>query len=316
MAERRLGDAPYLLLTLATLFWAGNFVLARAMHEAIPPMAMAFWRWTLAAALLLPFGWRRVRAQWALVRRDLPALLALGLLGVAGFNTLVYTALSTTSATNAVLLNSSMPAVIMALSWAALGERVSRLQALGLAVSFSGVAAIVARGDLAGLRAFSVTPGDLWVLAAVLSWSAYTVLLRWRAPKLDPVAFLTVIVPVGCAALLPLYLVERAGGAVLQPSVAVYASLAYFAVFPSLVSYLCWNRAVALVGPSRSGLFIHLMPVFGTALAVAFLGERPQPFHAAGIALVLGGIWLTARRPHGAGLPPAQAGDEIARHDR
>lgn len=316
MAERGLWNAPYLLLALATLFWAGNFVLARGMHEAIPPMAMAFWRWTLAAALLLPFGWRRVRAQWALVRRDLPVLLALGLLGVAGFNTLVYTALATTTATTAVLLNSSMPAVIMALAWAALGERVSPLQALGLAVSFAGVVAIVARGDLAGLRAFSVTPGDLWVLGAVLAWSAYTVLLRWRPPGLDPVAFLTVIVPVGCAALLPLYLAERAAGAVVQPSAPVFLSLAYFALFPSLVSYLCWNRAVAMVGPSRAGLFIHLMPVFGTALAVAFLGERPQLFHGTGIALVLGGIWLTTRGHPARALRQAPSSDEAASRGR
>lgn len=311
MAERTAWSSPYLLLTLATLFWAGNFVLARAMHEMIPPMAMAFWRWTLAAALLLPFGWRRALAQRELVRRGLPALVALGLLGVAGFNTLVYTALTTTTATNAVLLNSAMPAVIVALSWAVLGERITRVQALGLAISFAGVVTIVARGEWAGLLALTVTPGDLWVLAAVLSWSAYTVLLRWRPPGLDPVAFLTVIVPVGCVALLPLYLWERSGGAAVEISGAVFLSLAYFAVFPSLASYLCWNRAVAEVGPSRAGLFIHLMPVFGTVLAVAFLGERPQPFHGVGIVLVFGGIYLTTRVAGRARLPGGAGCDEI-----
>lgn len=314
MTERGAGLSPYLLLTLATLFWAGNFVLARAMHEAIPPLAMAFWRWTLAAALLLPFGWRRLRAQWPLVRANLPALLALALLGVAGFNTLVYTALTTTTATNAVLLNAAMPAVIMALSWAALGERISRLQALGLAISFIGVVTIVARGDWTGLRALTATPGDLWVLGAVLCWSAYTVLLRWRPPGLDPVAFLAFIVPAGCLALLPLYLAERAGGAAMETGAAVFASLAYFALFPSLASYLCWNRAVAEVGPSRAGLFIHLMPVFGTLLAVVFLGERPQVFHAAGVVLVFGGIWLTTR-PAAARLPARAGRDEIGSRD-
>jgi drug/metabolite transporter (DMT)-like permease len=303
VAERAAAGSPHLLLVLATLFWAGNFVLARAMHDDIPPLAMAFWRWTLAAALLLPFGWPRVRAQWDLVRPNLPVLLVLGLLGVAGFNALIYTALTTTTATNAVLLNAAMPSVIVVLSWGLLDERVSRVQALGLVVSFAGVMTIVARGDPAALRGLSVTPGDLWVLGAVLCWSAYTVLLRWRPPGLDPVAFLSVIVPVGCVVLLPLFLWERAGGVRITASGAVFLSLAYFAVFPSLVSYLCWNRAVAKVGPSRAGVFINLMPLFGTVLAVVFLGERPQPFHAVGIVLVLGGIFLTARRQAGMPLP-------------
>ncbi|GIX26823.1 MAG: hypothetical protein KatS3mg123_0704 [Burkholderiales bacterium] len=287
--------SPYLLLVAATLFWSGNFVLARAMHEAIPPLAMAFWRWCGAALLLLPFVAPRVWAQRRLVLGHLPVLVALGTFGVAGFNTLVYTGLQSTTATNAVLLNSSIPVAIMALSWAFLGERLAWRQALGVAVSLVGVLAIVTRGEPQTLLEVRLAEGDLWVLAAVVSWAVYTVLLRARPPGLDPLAFLGVIVPAGVVVLLPLYLWELGAGKTMELSATTVASLAYFAVFPSILSYLCWNRAVAEVGPSRAGLFIHLMPAFGTLLSVAFLGEEPQLHQGVGIGLILGGIALTVR---------------------
>ncbi|WP_333841672.1 DMT family transporter [Pelomicrobium sp.] len=287
--------SPYLLLVAATLFWSGNFVLARAMHEAIPPFAMAFWRWCGAALLMLPFVARRLWVQRRLVLGHLPVLVALGTFGVAGFNTLVYTGLQSTTATNAVLLNSSIPVAIMALSWVFLGERLAWRQALGVLVSLVGVLAIVTRGEPQMLLEVRLAEGDLWVLAAVVSWAVYTVLLKARPPGLDPLAFLGAIVPAGVVVLLPLYLWELRAGRTMELSAATAASLAYFAVFPSIVSYLCWNRAVAEVGPSRAGLFIHLMPAFGTLLSVAFLGEDPQLHQGVGIALILGGIALTVR---------------------
>lgn len=293
--RRPKGVSPYLLLAAAALFWSGNFVLARAMREAIPPLAMAFWRWCAAAFLLLPFAVPRVWAQRRLVLDHLPVLFALGTLGVAGFNTLVYTGLQTTTATNGVLLNSSIPVAIMALSWAFLGERLTLRQGLGVAASLAGVLVIVTRGEPGTLWDLRLAQGDLWILAAVVAWALYTVLLRARPPGLDPLAFLGVIVPMGVAVLLPLYLWELADGARMRLDAATAASLAYFAVFPSILSYLFWNRAVAEVGPSRAGLFVHLMPVFGTLLSVVFLGEQPRLYQGAGILLIFAGISLTLR---------------------
>lgn len=287
--------SSYLLLTLTVLFWSGNAVLARAMHQDIPPMAMAFWRWVVALAILAPFALSRIASQRALIMTHWKLLAALSLLGAGAFNTLLYVGLQSTTATNAVLLNSAIPVLIIALSRVFLGYRLRPLQALGVALSLSGVVAIIARGDPATLLTFTINPGDLWILAAVLCWAGYTVLLRWRPPGLDPLAFLGVMVALAVAAIAPLYAAELAAGQRMTVSAATVSSLAYFGAFPAVLAYVFWNRAVGEVGPSVAGLFIHLMPVFGTLLSVLFLGESVHPFHGAGIGLILAGIYLTTR---------------------
>lgn len=283
---------PYLLLATAALLWAGNFVLGRAVHARIPPVGLAFWRWALALAVLAVLTRRRLRAQWPLLRRSWKVLLPLGILGIGSFNTMVYVGLQQTSATNAVLLNSACPAFIVALSFAAGGGRPSARQLAGIATSLLGVVVIVTRGDPAALWSLSFNRGDAWVLGAVLSWAFYTVLLSRRPAGVDPLVLLTALVAVGVAWISPFYLWEVAHGAQVRWNLVTAASVLYVALFASLAAYAAWNRAVAEVGPSRAGVFLHLMPVFGTLLAVTLLGESFRAFQAAGIALVLGGVTL------------------------
>jgi drug/metabolite transporter (DMT)-like permease len=281
---------PPLLLALAQLLWAGNFVLGRAVSARIPPVALSFWRWAVALALLLPFTWRSVRGSWPVVRRSLPILVPLGILGVGNFNTLVYLGLGQTTATNAALLNSACPAFILAVSPLLGGHRPRGRQALGIHLSLSGVLVIVARGDPGTLAALSLNRGDAWVLAAVLSWACYTALLPRRPAGLDPAALLTVLVVIGLAWIAPWYAVELAGGARLQLDVVTVASLAYVGLMASVVAYLAWNEGVAAWGPQRSGPFLHLLPVFAAILATLLLGESFRAYHAAGFALVLTGL--------------------------
>lgn len=288
--------SPYLLLTLTVLFWAGNAVLARAMHQEIPPIAMAFWRWVIALVILTPFALSRIASQRALIMAHWKLLAVLSLLGAGAFNTLLYLGLQSTTATNAVLLNSAIPVLIIALSWVFLDYRLRPPQALGVALSLSGVVAIIARGDPGTLLALRINPGDLWILAAVLCWAGYTVLLRWRPPGLDPLAFLGVTVVLAVVAVAPLYAAELGSGARMAVNAATLSSLVYFGSFPAVLSYVFWNRSVGELGPSVAGLFIHLMPVFGTLLSVLFLGESVHLFHGAGIGLIFAGIYLTTRR--------------------
>lgn len=301
--RRHVPASPYLLLALATLFWSGNFVLGRAVSARIPPVGMAFWRWTGALAVLLPLSYPHLREQMPLLLRSWRVLVPLGILGVGSFNTLVYVGLHATTATNAVLLNSACPAFIVAISFAARGQRATGRQVLGILASLTGVLAIVCRGAPATLLSLAFNPGDLWVLTAVLCWAVYTVLLGKRPAGVHPMGFLTALVAIGVAWLAPLYAIESWRGARLVPDAVTLGSLLYLALLPSVASYIFWNQAVGEVGPNRSGAFLHLMPAFGSLLAVALLGESFRLYHLAGIGLILAGVTL-------AGAPPrAPAGE-------
>lgn len=286
---------PYLLLTLTALFWSGNMVLGRGIRGDIPPISLAFWRWAIALICVLPLALPHLKEQWPRLRAGWKPVFVLGLLGVGGYNTLAYIALQYTVATNAVLLNSFIPIATIAISWAFLGRHLSRIQAIGVTISFLGAATIIARGDPALLASLSINQGDLWMLGAVLIWAIYTVGLQWRPSGVDPMLLLAALTSVGLMALTPLYLWELLQGRSINIHAGSLASLIYVGVFPSFLGYIFYNRGVAEVGANKASLFIHLMPVFGTILSVIFLGESPHGFHFAGIALILGGIWLTTR---------------------
>lgn len=288
---------PYLLLTLTALFWSGNMVLGRAIRNDAPPIALAFWRWAIAFALTLPLAWPH-RAQLPLVIKAWKPVIGLGVVGIGLYNTFAYISLTYTAATNAILLNAFIPVATIALSWAFLGKRLSRLEALGVLVSFLGVALIVARGDLANLSALVLNRGDLWMLGAVLSWAIYTVGLQWRPTGIDPMLLLAAMIAVGWLALFPAYAWEISTGKSIHLSLPVLAGVAYTGIFPGFLGYICYNCGVALVGPSRASLFLHLMPVFGIILSAVLLGERPQLFHFVAIALIFAGIFLTTRYRH------------------
>lgn len=295
MSAHRLPRAlfhPYLLLTLTVLFWSGNMVVGRGLRDAVPPMSLAFARWSLALLLTLPFAWPHLKALRGMTQKQWGVLVVLGVLGVGAYNTLAYVALVHTTATNAALLNSFIPIAIIAISWF-MGHRVTLVESVGVGVSFVGVMTIVSRGDLAVLAGLSLNVGDLWMLAAVLSWALYTLGLRWRPAGLHPMALLATLTVIGLMVLAPLAWWELASGAQLQLTPSALAGVAYTGIFPAFLGYVFYNRAVGEVGASRAGLFIHLMPAFSTILATLFLGEVPRAYHFFGIALILTGIWLT-----------------------
>lgn len=289
----RFWASPALLLVLTTLFWSGNFVIGRAVRMAVPPIALAFWRWTGALLIVAAFAWPHVRRDWPTLKSEWKTLLLLSALGVASFNTLVYIGLRTTTAINAVLLQSALPLLVLLFSYLLYRERSTWLQLVAVAVSLLGVAAIMARGSLETLRLLSLAPGDGLVFLAVCFYSAYSVLLRKR-PEVHPLSFLAATFALGALLLLPLYLWEHFREPLrLTPTSA--GAIAYVMVFPSLLSYLFFNRAVELAGPARAGQFVHLMPVFGSVLAALFLHERLHLYHLAGAALIALGIGLSRR---------------------
>jgi drug/metabolite transporter (DMT)-like permease len=288
---------PYALLAITVLLWAGNWVFARALRFDAPPVALAFWRWTVALVILAPLAYPHVRRQWRVILGAWRVLCVLALLATVFQHIPVYIGLHDTTATNAALLNSATPILIFILSRVLVGERLSIQQALGVAISLCGVIAIVARGDVMLLASLHLNGGDLWVLLATLAWAVYTVCLRWRPAELDPLAMLWTICAVGVTAMLPLYAWELASGRSLHVTAIALTGIAYMGIFATVVAYIFWNRAVQLIGPNRAGPFMYLMLVYTPLLAIVFLGERLHLYHFVGCALILGGIFLTARAP-------------------
>lgn len=295
-SRRPAWPSPYLLLSLSALFWAGNAVVGRAMHEAVPPVTLAFWRWSIALVILLPWIARPLARQWRAVAANWRAVLLLSVLGVAAYNTLLYSALQTTTATNGLLVNSACTAMIIAVNYLMFGTRSSARQWAGLALSIAGTLVIVSRGALSALAALDLVRGDVLLLVGALYWAVYTACLRWRPPGLDGTAFLGVNVMIAVVLLAPLSLLESLDARPVVFTPAVAAGIAYTGIFPSVLAYLFWNRAVGEVGGNRAGHFLNLVPVFGTVLAVTLLRETLQPFHLVGATLIFGGIYLATRR--------------------
>ena len=284
----------YLLLTATSLFWSGNIVVGRAIHADVPPMALSFWRWTVAACVAAPFAWRHVRRDWPTLKRSWPILLGLSLVGVSAYNALAYTGLGITTAVNAALLQSATAPIVLIWGFLLFRERPSWIQGVGVAVSLAGVVWIVAKGSPHSLRALSLNAGDGLVLAGVAVYSLYTVGLRKR-PKVHPLSFLAATFVIGAACLLPAYGAELAAGRRIVAGPPAALAIAYVALLPALGAYLFYNRGVELIGSGRAGQFVHLMPVFASILAVVFLGERLHAYHLVGAAAIGLGIWIASR---------------------
>ncbi len=295
MTGAQKNSTAYVLLTLTALFWAGNWVIARGIQGHMSPIAMAFWRWLAALVLLLPFIVAPISREWRTVRRSWKVLLVLGVLGVGAFNTLTYTGLKYTTATNGVLLNSVIPILIIAINVLFMREPLGGRQAAGVAVSLSGVILIVARGNPDTLLHLQLNRGDLWVLAAMLSWAIYTVCLRWRPRDLSSSAFTGSVIAIGVVVLVPVFAWDYGAGHRTQWSIVTGSAVAYFAVFPSVLAYFFWNAAVARVGGERAGTFLYLMPLFGAMLAWLFLGEVLAWYHCAGAILIFSGLYMASR---------------------
>ena len=290
----RIGRHPYLLLTLAVFLWSGNFIVGRAVHGEIPPVALAFWRWAGASLLVLVPALPHLRCDWHRMRGHWPMLLLLSAIGISAFNTLVYTGLQWTQAINALLMQSLMPVLIVALSFVLFGDRINFRQVCGILLSLLGALTIILRGEPQALGSLSLNVGDLLVFVAVVCYGAYSVLLRKR-PAIHPLSYVAVTFVAGSLMLVPFYLWETLAVGPIPIGAKSLLAVGYVAVFPSIVSYLCFNRGVELVGANRAGLFIHLMPVFGSAMAILFLGETLRWFHGLGIPLIASGIFLATR---------------------
>jgi drug/metabolite transporter (DMT)-like permease len=289
-----LNHQPYLLLTLTQLFWSGNIVLGRYVAGHVPPMTLSCIRWIGACLMLLPFAWPHFTKDWPALRRRLPLVLALSATGFALNNALSYWALQFTQALNALLLQSAGPLFVALWALTLFGLRLTWAQFAGIALSLLGVLTIVLRGDLTALTAIRLNLGDVMTTGALISFGLYSTLML-RRPVTHQLTLICFTMACGALLLLPLSIWEYTHGIRLKFDAITMITLVYVVIFPSTLAYLFFNRGIALIGPNRAAPFFHLVPVFGSVMAILLLGEEPRLFHLAGYIMVLAGI-VTASR--------------------
>jgi drug/metabolite transporter (DMT)-like permease len=286
----------YLLMSLTAAFWAGNFVIGRAVTAGtIPPLTLAWTRWAGATLIILPFALVPLWRDRAAIASRFWFLAMLGAIGAGLFNTLQYIALTSMTAVTGSIINSAGPVLIALACWLILGERPRILQFLGIALSLAGVLYVVARGDFTQLPNLGQSIGELLMLFGLVVWGVYTALMRFR-PEMRAVSFAAFTYAVAAIVNTPLMLWEQLSAA--APTPVTHETLlvaGYVALFPGLLAYLFFNLSVESIGGTRASAFFHLTPLFTAILATLFIGESWQLYHAAGFALILAGIWITAR---------------------
>lgn len=292
---RWLNNQPYLLLSLTSLFWAGNIVLARYVGSHVPPLTLSFIRWAGTFLMLWPFARTHWPKDWPVLRTRLPLMLLLALTGFAFNNAISYWAMQYTQALNALLIQSSTPLFVALWSLLLFGVRLTPAQFAGIVISLLGVLTILLRGDLGALASIQFNRGDLMFASSLLVFGLYSALMS-RRPMVHQLSLIAFTTACGAMMLLPFALIEYALGSRLEPDPLSLATLAYVVIFPSTLAYLFFNRGISLIGPNRAAPFLHLVPVFGSALAILLLGEELKLFHLAGYALVLAGVVTASRQ--------------------
>ncbi|KEQ06500.1 MULTISPECIES: DMT family transporter [Pseudorhizobium] len=284
----------YLCLVIATLCWGGNAVAGKLAVGHVSPMMLTFWRWTFAVAIIFAISVPQLIRDWPIVRKRLPILILYGVVGYTTFNATLYTALKYTTAINVAIEQAGIPMLIFIINFILFRMRVSLAQIFGFSLTLLGVALTAAHGDLGTLLELTVNFGDALMLIAVVAYAVYTVSLRWK-PIVDWRTLMAIPALFALLTTVPLVLWEQASDQAIWPDTRGWVIVLYTALFASLVSQVLYIKGVEGIGPNRASLFINLIPVFGTLLSVAIIGEDLQLFHIAALVLALGGIAIAER---------------------
>lgn len=284
----------YIFLTLTVLFWSGNFVFGRLISPEVEPLQLAFFRWFFVALILLPYLLYRFKYIMSILKKDYLIIAVFGVLGISAFNTLLYYGLQTTTATNALLINSSIPIMIIVLSAFILNTKITKIQSLGIFLSTLGVVFLILKGNIENIITLEFTTGDIWILFACVTWALYTVLLKYKPKELNAFDFLSITTFIGIIVLAIIFFSFGYSFELsfLEKDEVLY-SFVYIVFFPSLLSFYFWNMSIVEIGASKAGQFTHLMPIFGATLAYIFLGERLEVYHLFGAIFIAIGIYLS-----------------------
>lgn len=285
----------YLLISFCVLFWSGNFIIGRFINTEIEAIELAFFRWFFTLLFLLPtLFFVDLKKIFRIFKQNILILTFLSFLGITLFNTIVYTALKTTTATNALLINSTTPLMILLLSSIIFKTYISKLQVFGVIVSTLGVVFLVLKGDFLNILSLDYHEGDFYIIASSFAWALYSILVKLKPKELNFFEFFIIIVIVGFILLLPLYFSQNY---TLEQEITQIKEHWYFflyiSFFTSILSYYFWNIGIDEIGATKTGQFTHLMPIFGSILAFVFLGETLEFYHILGALCIGFGIYLS-----------------------
>ena len=287
----------YIFLILATLFWSGNFIVGKAASLfEIPPFTLNFYRWTFAWLILAPFTIREIIEKKNHIMGNIKLIAVLGITSITIFNSIVYYSLNFTQVISGVLMISTIPVMIIVFCWLLKIEKSNIYQILGVIFSLFGVIVIITKADLVILLNLNFNKGDLWMVVAMFSWAMYSALLRKKKFELSQLSLLQTIISAGLILLLPAYLIEMGLGYRVNVHLPFVLTLIYVVIFPGLASFIFWIKGISLIGSNRSGIFLHLMPIFSTMLAIFIFKEKFMTFHLIGAIFIITGIILSSKK--------------------
>jgi len=287
----------YIYLVLCTSFWSGNFIVGKvATLFDIPPLTLNFYRWLIVFIILAPFTLRKVISNISIIKDNLFSLIIMGFTSISVFNSVVYYSLNFTQVLNGVLMISTIPVLIIFFSSLLKTENIKLSQVLGVLISLAGVVTIITKAELSRLLHLQLNKGDLWMLVAMISWATYSMMIKEKKINLDPFVLLETTIIFGLIFLVPMYYYEISHGKLLVLNTPVLLTIGYVVLFAGLGAYFFWIGAIKLIGPSRSGVFLHLMPVFSSLMAVFLLGEIFSFFHVLGALFILIGIFISSKK--------------------
>ena len=286
----------YIFLVLCTLFWAGNFIVGKvASLFEIPPFSLNFYRWLIAFIILFPFTYTKITENFHEIKKKIIPLSIMGFTSITIFNSVVYYSLNFTQVLNGVLMISTIPVLIIFFSSCFTNEKIKINQILGVITSLIGVLIIITKFQLNTLLSLNLNKGDLWILVAMISWATYSIMVKEKKINLDPLALLQTLIFIGLIFLIPFYLYELHNAQFLKLNIPVLLTVSYVVIFAGIGAYIFWIGAIKIIGPSRSGVFLHLMPVFSSLMAIFLLGERLANFHIFGALFILTGIIVSTK---------------------
>ena len=286
----------YIFLILTTLFWSGNFIVGKAASLfEIPPFTLNFYRWTFAWLILAPFTLNEIVAKKNYILENIKLIIILGITSITIFNSIVYYSLNFTQVISGVLMISTIPVMIIIFCWLFKIEETNIYQILGVIFSLSGVVVIITKANFNILVNLNFNKGDLWMVVAMFSWAMYSALLRKKKLEISQLSLLQTIISAGLIFLLPAYLIELALGYKASINLPFVLTLTYVVLFPGLASFIFWIKGIAMIGSNRAGIFLHLMPIFSTIMAILIFKEKFMFFHLVGAALIITGIVLSSK---------------------
>ena len=287
----------YLYLFLTVTFWAGNFVVGKvASFYEIPPFSLNFYRWFFAWLILAPFTIPEISKKKHYIIKNYKLFIVLGVTSITIFNSIVYYSLNFTQVISGVLMISTIPVMIIFFCWVFKIERTNFYQILGVIFSLFGVIVIVTKADIGKLLSLNFNKGDLWMVVAMFSWAMYSALLRKKKLELTQLTLLQTIISAGLILLLPAYLIEMNLGYKANVNLPFILTLSYVVLFPGLASFIFWIKGISIIGSNRSGIFLHLMPIFSTVLAILIFKEKFMFFHLVGAIFIITGIVLSSKK--------------------